>query len=123
MSIRLFISNFTFATTEEEIKALFEAYGDVEEVQILRDRNTGDSRGFGFVQLSEVSAGELAISALHLTRWGGREINVNLAHPRADRDVASSRTPPPLYTEGRERDREEYRSDRGKKSKRRRDRI
>ncbi len=81
----IFVGNLDFGTTEESIRALFEQYGTVDRVSLVRDRDTGQSRGFAFVEMADASEGERAISALNGTTLGNRSINVNEARPRPER--------------------------------------
>ena len=83
--MHIFVGNLAFTTTEEELRALFEAHGSVETVRILTDRDTGRSRGFGFVEMPDDPAGERAIEALNGTSLGGRALTVHEARPRQDR--------------------------------------
>ena len=81
----IFVGNLNFNTGEDELRQLFEAYGQVERVSILTDRDTGRSRGFGFVEMASNEDGEKAIAALNGSQVGGRTINVNEARPKSDR--------------------------------------
>ena len=81
----IFVGNLSFNTTEDELRQAFEAYGQVDRVSILTDRDTGRSRGFGFVEMSSNEDGEKAITALNGSQIGGRTINVNEARPKSDR--------------------------------------
>ncbi len=81
----VFVGNLDFGATEESLRALFEQYGTVEKVEIIRDRDTGRSRGFAFVEMPDSEAADRAIAALNGTNVGGRAINVNEARPKADR--------------------------------------
>jgi len=81
----IFVGNLNFNTGEDELRQLFEAYGQVERVSILTDRDTGRSRGFGFVEMANNEDGEKAIAALNGSQVGGRTINVNEARPKTDR--------------------------------------
>jgi RNA recognition motif-containing protein len=83
MSTNIYIGNLPFTTSEEEIRDLFGAYGEVESVNLITDRDTGRLRGFGFVSMS--SGGNEAIDALHQQELGGRSLTVNLAKPREER--------------------------------------
>ena len=83
--MRIFVGNLAFATTEEELSQLFEPYGVVERVQIIQDRETGRSRGFGFVEMLDSQAAESAIDALNGTSLAGRALTVNEARPREPR--------------------------------------
>ena len=81
----IFVGNLSFNTSEEELRQLFEPYGQVDRVSILTDRETGRSRGFGFVEMGNSEEGEKAIAALNGSDFGGRAINVNEARPKAER--------------------------------------
>lgn len=81
----IFVGNLSFNTNEDELRQLFEPYGQVDRVSILTDRETGRSRGFGFVEMSSNEDGEKAIAALNGAQVGGRTINVNEARPKAER--------------------------------------
>lgn len=82
---RLYVGNLSYATTNDELKDLLSAYGEVESADIIIDRETGRSKGFGFVEMTDESDAEAAINALHGTEQGGRTITVNEAKPRAPR--------------------------------------
>ncbi|PYX10375.1 MAG: RNA-binding protein [Acidobacteria bacterium] len=81
----IFVGNLDFNTSEEELRQLFEPYGQVDRVSILTDRETGRSRGFGFVEMASSEDGEKAIAALNGSQLGGRTLNVNEARPKAER--------------------------------------
>jgi RNA recognition motif-containing protein len=81
----IFVGNLSFNTNEDELRQLFESYGQVDRVSIMTDRDTGRSRGFGFVEMSSNEDGEKAIAALNGSQVGGRTINVNEARPKAER--------------------------------------
>lgn len=81
----IFVGNLDFNTAEDELRQLFEAYGQVDRVSIMTDRETGRSRGFGFVEMTNAEDGEKAIAALNGSQLGGRTLNVNEARPKADR--------------------------------------
>jgi RNA recognition motif-containing protein len=83
----IFVGNLSFNTSEDELRRLFETYGQVDRVSILTDRETGRSRGFGFVEMTNSEEGEKAIASLNGTQFGGRTINVNEARPKAERAV------------------------------------
>ena len=83
MSKRIYVGNLPFSATEEQITTMFSAYGEVEGVNLITDRETGRPRGFGFVEMS--GGVEEAIEALHQKDMDGREIKVNEARPREDR--------------------------------------
>jgi cold-inducible RNA-binding protein len=81
----IFVGNLSFNTNEDELRQIFEGYGQVDRVSILTDRDTGRSRGFGFVEMTSDEDGEKAIAALNGSQFGGRTINVNEARPKSDR--------------------------------------
>ncbi len=81
----IFVGNLDFNTSEEELRQAFEAYGQVDRVSIMTDRETGRSRGFGFVEMTNAEDGEKAIAALNGTQLGGRTLNVNEARPKTER--------------------------------------
>jgi len=81
----IFVGNLSFNTNEDEVRQLFEGYGQVDRVSIMTDRDTGRSRGFGFVEMNSNDDGEKAIAGLNGSQLGGRTINVNEARPKAER--------------------------------------
>jgi len=81
----IFVGNLSFNTNEDEVRQLFEGYGQVDRVSIMTDRDTGRSRGFGFVEMNSNEDGEKAIAGLNGSQLGGRTINVNEARPKAER--------------------------------------
>jgi len=81
----IFVGNLSFNTGEDELRQIFETYGQVDRVSILTDRETGRSRGFGFVEMTNAEEGDKAIAALNGSPFGGRTINVNEARPKAER--------------------------------------
>jgi cold-inducible RNA-binding protein len=81
----IFVGNLDFNTSEDELRNLFGTYGQVDRVSIMTDRDTGRSRGFGFVEMSSAEDGEKAIAALNGTQLGGRTLNVNEARPKVER--------------------------------------
>ena len=81
----IFVGNLDFSVREEAIRSLFETYGAVERVSIMTDRETGRSRGFAFVEMTNEGEAERAISALNGTNMSGRALNVNEARPKAER--------------------------------------
>jgi RNA recognition motif-containing protein len=81
----IFVGNLSFNTNEDELRQLFEAHGQVDRVSIMTDRDTGRSRGFGFVEMASNEDGEKAITALNGAQVGGRTINVNEARPKTER--------------------------------------
>jgi len=81
----LFVGNLPLTTTEAELRALFEAHGTVERASVVTDRDTGRSRGFGFVEMSDAGAADKAIAAINGTELGGRTLKVNEARPKTER--------------------------------------
>jgi RNA recognition motif-containing protein len=83
MATNIYIGNLPFDATEDALRDLFGAYGAVETVNLITDRETGRPRGFGFVAMA--SGADEAITALDQTDFGGRVLTVNLARPRQER--------------------------------------
>jgi len=83
MSTNLFVGNLTFATTTGDLEAMFAEFGDVAKAQVITDRDTGRSRGFGFVEMASSEAAEKAISSLDGKDFSGRQLKVNVAKPRS----------------------------------------
>ena len=82
--MKLFVGNFAFSTTEDDLRALFQAYGNVESVAVVTDRDTGRSRGFGFVEMPDRGQAEKAIEGLNGKQVGGRALNINEARPKTN---------------------------------------
>jgi cold-inducible RNA-binding protein len=80
----IFVGNLDFAATEDEIRALFEEFGAVERAAVVRDRDTGRSRGFGFVEMTVNSEADSAINALNGRELKGRALKVNEALPKGE---------------------------------------
>ena len=85
MSAKLYIGNLSFDTTTQDLETLFGEFGTVESTNIIEDRDTGRSRGFGFVEMSSKEEGEKAISELNGKEVDGRELKVNEAKPQEKR--------------------------------------
>ena len=81
----IFVGNLDFNTGEDELRQLFAAHGQVDRVSIMTDRDTGRSRGFGFVEMTNAEEGDKAIAALNGSQVGGRTLNVNEARPKVER--------------------------------------
>src|SRR5881394_2721105 len=86
MSKNIYVGNLSFEATAADLEAAFGAHGTVQRAQIVTDRDTGRSRGVGFVEMSE--GGDAAIAALNGTQLGGRTLTVNEAKPREERPRA-----------------------------------
>lgn len=82
MTFSIYVGNLPWRTTADDLRALFEPYGEVENSRIVSDRETGRSRGFGFVDMKEDGAGQKAIAELHNYDYGGRPLTVNEAQSR-----------------------------------------
>ena len=80
--MNIYVGNLSYGMSEDELREAFAAYGDVASVKILSDRETGRSRGFGFVEMPNQSEGEAAITQLNGKELGGRTLRVNEARPR-----------------------------------------
>jgi cold-inducible RNA-binding protein len=91
MSMKLYVGNLAFQTSSEELQTLFGQAGTVESVSLIEDRETGRSRGFGFVEMSTKEEGAAAIQQFNGKDLGGRVLNVNEAKPREDRGGGGGR--------------------------------
>ena len=80
----IFVGNLAFSATEDSLRAMFEAHGAVERVSIMTDRETGRSRGFGFVEMTNADEADRAIAALNGAELSGRAMNVNEARPKGE---------------------------------------
>lgn len=89
MSKKIYVGNMSYSTTEETLRDLFAAYGEVESVSIITDKFTGRARGFGFVEMGSDDGAQSAIAALNGQKVDGRELKVNEAHDRAPRHSGS----------------------------------
>ncbi len=78
----IFVGNLDFGSSEESVRQLFESFGAVDRVNLVRDRDTGQPRGFAFVEMADSAEAERAIAELNGTMVGGRAINVNEARPK-----------------------------------------
>jgi len=81
----IYVGNLDFRTTEEELRKAFEAYGQVDRVNLVTDRDTGQQRGFAFVEMAVDADGDKAIAGLNGALIGGRALNVNEARPKTQR--------------------------------------
>lgn len=80
----IFVGNLDFSATESSVRALFEPYGKVDRVNVVTDRDTGRSRGFAFVEMTDSAEADRAIAALNGASLEGRALNVNEARPKAE---------------------------------------
>jgi RNA recognition motif-containing protein len=80
----IFVGNLDFAATESAVRSLFEAYGKVERVSMVSDRDTGRPRGFAFVEMTDAAEAERAIAALNGHELDGRALNINEARPKGE---------------------------------------
>jgi RNA recognition motif-containing protein len=85
MGRKLYVGNLSYGVTDSALKELFEAHGTVQSVQIVMDRDTGRSKGFGFVEMGSDAEAQAAIQALNDKEVDGRKLTVNEARPREDR--------------------------------------
>jgi len=86
MGTNLYVGNLSYDTTEDTLRTLFAEFGEVQSVNVISDRDTGRSKGFGFVEMASEQAAEAAIQALTGKSVDGREIRVDKAKPRVERD-------------------------------------
>jgi RNA recognition motif-containing protein len=86
MKINIYVGNLAFSMKDDDLRTLFESYGEVETAKIISDRATGRSKGFGFVEMTNREDGEKAINALNGKDVQGRGIKVNEARPRQDKN-------------------------------------
>jgi len=82
--VNIYVGNLSYEATQDDLRAAFEAHGEVSSVSIIMDKMTGRSRGFGFVEMPDQGAGQAAISALNLQEIRGRAMTVNEAKPKTE---------------------------------------
>ena len=85
MSKNIYVGNLPFTTTSDDLRSAFEKFGSVTSAEVITDRETGRSRGFGFVEMSEAGQADAAIAGLSGTDMEGRKLTVNEAKPREER--------------------------------------
>ena len=85
MAVKLYVGNLPYSTTEDDLRELFSPHGTVESAAVISDRDTGRSKGFGFVEMSTPEEAKAAMDALNGKDFGGRGLVVNEARPREDR--------------------------------------
>lgn len=91
MGKKLYVGNLNFDVDSSGLQAMFEPFGNVQSAQIISDRDTGRSKGFGFVEMGNDQEAQAAIAALSGSQVGGRSLTVNEAKPREDRGGSGSR--------------------------------
>ncbi len=85
MGKKLYVGNLSYSVSNSELEGMFSPYGTVDSASVITDRDTGRSKGFGFVEMSSDQQAQAAIDALHGKDVGGRSLTVNEARPREDR--------------------------------------
>ena len=85
MGKKLYVGNLAYSVSDSDLQAMFEAHGTVQSAQVIMDRDTGRSKGFGFVEMGSDQEAQAAIAALSGKQVGGRNLTVNEAKPREDR--------------------------------------
>ena len=88
MDVKLYVGNLPKSTTEDELKTLFAQAGAVASVEVIKDRDSGQSKGFAFITMNEQSEADKAISMFNAYSLGDRELKVNVAKPKVDRSRA-----------------------------------
>ena len=83
--MKIYVGNLSYASADEDLRKAFEQFGTVDSVDVISDRGTGRSRGFGFVEMGDEAQARAAIEGLNGKELDGRNINVNEARPRPDR--------------------------------------
>ena len=89
--MNIYVGNLSYEVTEDDLRSAFESFGQVSKVTIIKDRMSGQSRGFGFVEMDTDEEAEAAIAGLNGKEMNGRTLNVNVARPRTDRNQGRSR--------------------------------
>ena len=90
--MKIYVGNLSFETAESELRELFSQYGEVHEVTLITDRDTGRPKGFGFVEMRNDQEARAAIGALDGSEVGGRSIKVNEARPRTERPAGGRKS-------------------------------
>ncbi len=101
----IFVGNLSYQTTQDDLHSAFAAYGGVERVNVVTDRDTGQPRGFAFVEMTEPEAAQTAIAQLNGAELHGRTLNVNEARPKPTGGGSGARRPSSGGNRGRERSR------------------
>jgi RNA recognition motif-containing protein len=81
MSNKLYVGNLSYSVRDDDLQQHFSAFGQVQSAKVMMERDTGRSKGFGFVEMSSAEEAQAAIQALHGTNMGGRDLTVNIARP------------------------------------------
>ena len=89
--MNIYVGNLSYQTKDEDLRAAFEAFGEVASATVIKDRFTGEAKGFGFVEMPKQSEAEAAIKALNGSQLKGRPLTVNLARPKKEGDRGGSR--------------------------------
>jgi RNA recognition motif-containing protein len=89
--MNIYVGNLSYSVTEDDLQKLFGEHGKVTSVNLIKDKYSGDSKGFGFIEMEKQSEAEHAISQLNGQSVGGRNITVNIARPRNDRGQSRSK--------------------------------
>jgi RNA recognition motif-containing protein len=89
--MNIYVGNLAYSVTSDELRAAFAEFGEVARANVINDRDTGQSKGFGFVEMPDSAAAEQAIQALNGTQLNGRAIKVNQARPRPERPQRAAR--------------------------------
>ncbi|MFQ5651867.1 MAG: RNA recognition motif domain-containing protein [bacterium] len=92
MKLNIYVGNLPKTTTEEAVRELFSAHGEVSEVKLIKDQYSGELRGFGFIEMPSKSEAQKAIEEVNGTELEGRTLIVNEARPRKDRRATRSRS-------------------------------
>jgi RNA recognition motif-containing protein len=87
MMMNIYVGNLSYTTTDNDLREAFATFGDVSSVNLISDKDTGQSKGFAFVEMADDSAADAAIKALNETAMGGRNVKVNQAKPRGERSA------------------------------------
>jgi len=87
MDLKLYVGNLPYTTSEDDLRALFSGAGTVTSVTLIKDRDTGQSKGFAFIEMGSQTEAEQAIKTLNGTNIGNREIKVNIARPPEERSA------------------------------------
>ena len=93
METKLYVGNLPYDSTEDDLRAIFAKAGPVKAITVVRDRDSGRSRGFAFVEMEADADAQKAVSMLNGTDFGGRPLTVNIARPREERPGGGQRRP------------------------------